>query len=248
MSSKEDDIIKNYLNKVKSIKKYNKFYYDKDTPDISDQKYDILKKETLELEKKYLFLDKYGSINNQIGFKPSSKFKKIKHSKPMLSLANAFNNDDIKDFTKKINNYLNNININLSFSIEPKIDGISASLTYKDGILFKGLSRGDGEVGEDILENLKTITQIPHSIKAKNIPNDQKLLFGIPNNKNLSCINKVTLLGSLSEGSNRKSAKGITAKTELATTIPSITSESILYLVAFFLIILYGAGVSFFSL
>ena len=170
MSSKEDDIIKNYLNKVKSIKKYNKFYYDKDTPDISDQKYDILKKETLELEKKYLFLDKYGSINNQIGFKPSSKFKKIKHSKPMLSLANAFNNDDIKDFTKKINNYLNNININLSFSLEPKIDGISASLTYVNGVLVRGLSRGDGEVGEDIIENLKTIKQIPHNIRSNNVP------------------------------------------------------------------------------
>ena len=74
-------------------------------------------------------------------------------------------NQCIKDFVKKINNYLNNINLSLTFSLEPKIDGISASLTYEDGILVKGLSRGDGEVGEDILENLKTIKQIPHSIK-----------------------------------------------------------------------------------
>ena len=170
MSSSEDSIIKNYLNKIKLIEKYNKSYYDKDAPDISDKEYDELKQETLELEKKYLFLKKYGSINNKIGFKPSSKFNKIKHSKPMLSLANAFNNNDIKDFIKKINNYLNNTNLNLSFSLEPKIDGISASLTYKNGILTKGLSRGDGEVGEDILENLKTIKQIPHIIKSKDIP------------------------------------------------------------------------------
>jgi DNA ligase (NAD+) len=170
MSNKEDNIIKNYLEKVKLIEKYNKSYYDKDSPDVSDQKYDELKKETLEIEKKNLFLKKYGSINNKIGFKPSSKFNKIKHLKPMLSLANAFEDSDIKDFVKKINNYLNNINLSLTFSLEPKIDGISASLTYEDGILVKGLSRGDGEVGEDILENLKTIKQIPHSIKEKSLP------------------------------------------------------------------------------
>ena len=170
MPIKEDNTTKNYLEKIKLIEKYNKSYYDKDAPDISDKEYDELKQETLELEKKYLFLKKYGSINNKIGFKPSSKFNKIKHSKPMLSLANAFNNNDIKDFIKKINNYLNNTNLNLSFSLEPKIDGISASLTYKNGILTKGLSRGDGEVGEDILENLKTIKQIPHIIKSKDIP------------------------------------------------------------------------------
>ena len=171
MSDKKDSVIKNYHNKVKLIEKYNRSYYDKDTPSISDQKYDELKKETLALEKKNIFLKKYGSINNKIGFKPSSKFNKIRHSKPMLSLANAFDSIDIKDFTKKINNYLNNTNLNLLFSLEPKIDGISASLTYKNGILVRGLSRGDGEVGEDILENLKTIKQIPHSIKAEDVPN-----------------------------------------------------------------------------
>ena len=82
----EDNTTKNYLEKIKLIEKYNKSYYDKDAPDISDKEYDELKQETLELEKKYLFLKKYGSINNKIGFKPSSKFNKIKHSKPMLSL------------------------------------------------------------------------------------------------------------------------------------------------------------------
>jgi DNA ligase (NAD+) len=170
MLNKEDSVIKNYLKKVKLIEKYNKFYYDKDIPAVSDHKYDELKKETLELEKKYLFLKKFESINNKVGFKPSSKFNKIKHSKPMLSLANAFNNNDIKDFEKKINNYLNNTNLNISFSVEPKIDGISASLTYKNGALVRGLSRGDGDIGEDILKNLKTIKQIPHSIKSKDVP------------------------------------------------------------------------------
>jgi DNA ligase (NAD+) len=170
MTSTEDNVIKNYLKNVKLIEKYNKSYYDKDSPAISDQEYDILKKEILKIEKKYLFLKKYGSINNKVGFKPSSKFNKIKHSKPMLSLANAFDNNDVNDFAKKINNYLNNSNLDLSFSLEPKIDGISASLTYKDGKLVRGLSRGDGEIGEDILDNLKTIKQIPHKIEGKDIP------------------------------------------------------------------------------
>jgi DNA ligase (NAD+) len=170
MPKHEDNIIKNYLKKVNLIEKYNKSYYDKDAPSTSDQKYDDLKKETLELEKKYQFLKKFESIQNKVGFKPSSKFNKIKHSKPMLSLSNAFDYNDIKDFSKKINNYLNNKNLELSFSLEPKIDGISASLTYKDGILIRGLSRGDGETGEDILENLKTIKQIPQYIKAKDVP------------------------------------------------------------------------------
>ena len=170
MSITEDTIIKKYLQKVKLIERHNKSYYDKDSPEISDQKYDEIKKEILGLEQKYLFLKKYGSINDKIGFKPSSRFNKVKHSKPMLSLANAFDGDDIKDFVKKINNFLNNKNTNFFFSLEPKIDGISASLTYKNGTLVKGLSRGDGETGEDILENLKTIEQIPHNIKAKDIP------------------------------------------------------------------------------
>ena len=137
MSSKEDNIIKNYLDNVKLFEQYNRSYYDRDAPDTSDQKYDELKKEILELEKKYFFLKKYGSVNHKIGFKPSSRFNKIKHSKPMLSLSNAFSNSDIKDFVKKINNYLNNISLKLSFSLEPKIDGISASLTYKNGILVR---------------------------------------------------------------------------------------------------------------
>ena len=88
----------------------------------------------------------------------------------MLSLANAFSISDIEDFIKKINNYLNNKNFDISFTIEPKIDGISASLTYKNGILIKGLSRGDGTTGEDILENLQTIKQIPDKILGKDVP------------------------------------------------------------------------------
>ena len=170
MTKNKDNIIKNYLKKRKILKVYDKFYHEKDSPVATDQQYDSVKKEIIELEKDNSFLKKYSSINEKVGFKPSSKFTKIKHSKPMLSLANAFNIGDIKDFIKKINNYLNNKNLNLSFSLEPKIDGISASITYHNGLLTKGVSRGDGTTGEDILENLKTIEQIPKEILGKNIP------------------------------------------------------------------------------
>jgi DNA ligase (NAD+) len=170
MSKKEDSVIKNYLKKIKLLNQHNKFYYDGDNPVVSDELYDNLKREIIKLEENNYFLKKYDSVNKKVGFKPSSKFSKIKHSKPMLSLSNAFNIGDIDDFIKKINNYLNNKNLNLSFSLEPKIDGISASLTYNNGLLVKGLSRGDGTTGEDILKNLKTIEQIPHRILGKDIP------------------------------------------------------------------------------
>ena len=152
------------------MKKYNKEYYDKDAPSITDSKYDSFKNEIIELEKKYNFLKTSQSIQNLIGSKPSNKFKKIKHSKPMLSLSNAFNLEDMKDFIKKVKNFLKIEENNFELSSEPKIDGISAALTYKNGKLIKGLSRGDGFVGEDILENLKTIETIPKKIDDKKVP------------------------------------------------------------------------------
>jgi len=170
MSKTKDNTIKNYLKKTKLLQEYNKFYYDKDSPIVTDQQYDALKKEIIKIEINNSFLKKYSSVSDSVGFKPSSKFAKIKHAKPMLSLSNAFNIRDIEDFIKKINNFLNNKNLNMSFSLEPKIDGISASLTYNNGLLVRGVSRGDGTTGEDILDNLKTIKQIPHKISGKNIP------------------------------------------------------------------------------
>ena len=89
----------------------------------------------------------------------------------MLSLSNAFEKNDMLDFLKKINNFLNLKDNDIELYCEPKIDGISATLIYENGILTKGLSRGDGVVGEDILENLKTISSIPQKIRSKNIPN-----------------------------------------------------------------------------
>jgi len=163
-------ILDNYKKKVNLLKKHNKLYFSKDRPSISDSEYDQLKKEILDLEKKNNLLGKLKLSEKIIGATPSNKFKKIKHIIPMLSLSNAFDKNDINDFINKIKNFLNIKNKNIEFSSEPKIDGISASLVYKDGLLIKGLSRGDGLVGEDILENLKTINSIPKKIEDKNVP------------------------------------------------------------------------------
>ena len=171
MKNDRSNIIKEYKKKLNLIKKYNKLYYGKDAPSVSDSEYDKLKSEIVDIENENKFLKQIGSVTEIIGTKPTNKFKKIKHIVPMLSLSNAFNIEDMKDFLKKINNYLNyKENTNFDFSGEPKIDGISASLNYENGELKKGLSRGDGKVGEDILKNLITIKQIPKKIVGKNIP------------------------------------------------------------------------------
>ena len=161
----------NYSNKIKLFKKLNKFYYEKSQPMVDDRQYDQLKKDILELENKYEYLNSDFSPSKTIGYKPSKNFKKILHRVPMLSLSNAFTKDDLINFEKKILNFLSKKNdFKLNYSAEPKIDGISASLTYKDGKLEKGLSRGDGKEGEDITENLKTINDIPKKILSKDFP------------------------------------------------------------------------------
>ena len=165
------DIISKHKENLKIIKEHNENYYTYDNPKISDSQYDQIKIIAQNLEKKYPYLNKYGSINTIVGSKPINKFKKIKHLSPMLSLANAFNLEDMINFKKKIDNFLRLKNKRIELFCEPKIDGISATLIYEKGILSKGLSRGDGEIGEDILENLKTINDLPKKINSSDVPN-----------------------------------------------------------------------------
>ncbi len=162
-----------YSEKINLINQFNKFYYNNSNPKVSDQKYDELKKEIILLEKKYSFLKSKKSPSNIVGFKPSKNFKKALHKVPMLSLANAFSEDDLLNFEKKILNFISEKDsFKISYSAEPKIDGISASLTYKNGNLIKGLSRGDGKEGEDITANLSTIKDIPKLIDSEDFPEE----------------------------------------------------------------------------
>ena len=164
---------KEYLKKISQLQKYNLAYYDKSNPIVADSDYDKLKREIINFEKKYDFLKSPSSPSSSVGFKPSKNFKKIKHKVPMLSLSNAFDEEDLINFEKRIINYLDKkSDYKIEYSAEPKIDGISASLTYKNGIFVTGLSRGDGKEGEDITENLKTIKDIPKKVVEKNFPEE----------------------------------------------------------------------------
>jgi len=165
------EIEKFYTEKISELKKHDKAYFENDNPIISDKDYDDIKVEILNLEKKYKYLKNKNSPSNKVGHKPSNKFKKVEHDIPMLSLANAFSKENVEDFLKKIKNFLNIKNSEkIILSAEPKIDGISASLKYVDGIFTLGLSRGDGKTGEDITNNLKTIKNIPKKISKNNFP------------------------------------------------------------------------------
>ena len=170
---KKSLIKKEYDKKLKLIKHYNQKYYSDNISEITDSEYDSLKNEILILEKKHKFLQNKDSPSIAVGYKPSKIFKKAHHRVPMLSLSNAFSEDDILNFEKKILNFLSQKNnSNISYTAEPKIDGISASLTYKNGNLIKGLSRGDGKEGEDITANILTIKDIPKKILKKNFPDE----------------------------------------------------------------------------
>jgi len=165
------EIEKTYIQKINQLKKHDQAYFEHDKPIISDVDYDNIKREILDLEKKYKYLKNKDSPSRKVGYKPSSKFKKVEHDTPMLSLANAFSIENIEDFLKKIRNFLNlKEHEKIVFSAEPKIDGISASIKYVDGIFTLGLSRGDGKTGEDITNNLKTIKDIPKKINNPNFP------------------------------------------------------------------------------
>ena len=164
---------KNYNEKIKKFIKLNKYYYEKNNPLVEDREYDNLKREILDLEKKYNYLKSKDSPAKNVGFKPSKNFKKVPHKVPMLSLANAFDKEDLFNFEKKIMNFINQKESKeIEYTAEPKIDGISASLIYKSGKFVAGLSRGDGKEGEDITLNLKTIKDIPSKISSYDFPEE----------------------------------------------------------------------------
>ncbi len=166
-------ILNSYNKKIKLLDTYNKFYYEKSSPKVTDEIFDKLKEEIQLLEKKHDFLKSKNSPSKIVGYKPSKNFKKDLHRVPMLSLANAFTEEDLINFEKKILNFLSkDKNYKIFYSAEPKIDGISASLTYKNGEFVKGLSRGDGKEGEDITANLLTLKDIPKKIQSKDFPEE----------------------------------------------------------------------------
>ena len=158
---------------AKRIQYHNKLYHEKDKPKIPDNKFDEYIKENNFLEKKFPHLILRNSPNKKVAGQALKKFSKSIHKLPMLSLANAFNKNDLREFIERLRKFLNlNSSAIIEFINEPKIDGLSINLLYKKGFLIKASTRGDGTEGENVTKNILTIKDIPHKLKGINIPNE----------------------------------------------------------------------------
>lgn len=150
---------------VKEIRSHDRAYYDQDKPKISDAAYDALRQRLEDLEARFPDLITPDSPTQSVGAKPSGKFGEIRHARPMLSLGNAFTVEDVADFLARVRRFLGlKDDEALSITAEPKIDGLSASLRYEQGRLVSGATRGDGETGEDVTANLRTLDEIPDTL------------------------------------------------------------------------------------
>ncbi len=147
------------------IAKHDYYYYVQDSPVISDREYDLLRRKLEELEKSFPELISPDSPTQRVGGKPLEAFNSVNHKTPMLSLDNAFNINELRDFALRIKN-LTGIT-EMEYVVEPKIDGLAVSLLYEDGMLVRGATRGDGHTGEDITHNIKTIKSVPLKLRDR---------------------------------------------------------------------------------
>ena len=161
---------KKFQELVKIIQYHNNLYYNDDNPKISDAEYDGLINDYKKIKKSFPVETKQSDLLDEIGGKPSELFSKFNHPTRMLSLDNAMSEDDLVNFQKKISNFLNKKTIDFEFSTEPKIDGLSVNLIYKNGKLVIAATRGDGQTGENITNNVITIKDIPKLLKTKSPP------------------------------------------------------------------------------
>ncbi len=154
-----------------ALSRHDLAYYQSDEPDISDAEYDSLKRRALEIEAAFPGLTTSDSPSQIVGAAASSQFAEVRHGVPMLSLDNAFAAEDVTDFEARIRRFLNLPSTDVvAIAAEPKIDGLSASLRYEDGVLVRGATRGDGKAGEDVTANLRTISDIPARLSGSGWP------------------------------------------------------------------------------
>jgi DNA ligase (NAD+) len=153
------------------IAQHDKRYYQDDAPTVSDADYDELRRRYNAIEARFPDLRTLESLSIKVGAAPSGRFKKVRHAIPMLSLDNAFAEQDVADFVARIRRFLKlDENETIAFSAEPKIDGLSMSLRYVNGELIVAATRGDGSEGEDVTANIKTLKEVPHRLKGKKLP------------------------------------------------------------------------------
>src|SRR3977135_1094270 len=153
------------------IESHDKHYYQDDAPKISDAEYDALRQRVNAIEARFPELVTSDSPSQKVGAQPSGRFAKVRHAVPMLSLDNAFAEQDVVDFAARIRRLLRlGDDEEIAFSAEPKIDGLSMSLRYEAGELVTAATRGDGAVGEDVTANIRTLEDVPKKLKGRNVP------------------------------------------------------------------------------
>jgi DNA ligase (NAD+) len=152
---------------LRQLAEHDLAYHQNDAPTISDADYDALRRQVLALEKTYPELVTDTSPDRTVGAAPSGRFQKVKHAVPMLSLSNAFDESDVRDFLDRVRRFLNiPVDAPLTLTAEPKIDGLSISLRYEKGVLVQAATRGDGAEGENVTANVKTIADIPKTLQS----------------------------------------------------------------------------------
>jgi DNA ligase (NAD+) len=153
------------------IAAHDKRYYQQDKPSVSDAEYDALRERNAAIEKRFPGLVRPDSPSRRVGASPTGKFKKVRHALPMLSLDNAFEDQDVIDFAARIRRFLKlSDDEKIAFSAEPKIDGLSMSLRYEDGDLVTAATRGDGSEGDDVTANIRTLKDVPQQLKGRHVP------------------------------------------------------------------------------
>lgn len=155
---------------AREIAHHDRLYYNQDAPEITDAAYDALRQRNLAIEQRFPHLVRENSPSRQVGIAVSGKFDKITHAVPMLSLDNAFSDEDVRDFAARVRRFLRmNADDELALTAEPKIDGLSLSLRYEKGRLVSAATRGDGQTGENVTANARTVADIPR-VLAGDVP------------------------------------------------------------------------------
>ncbi len=153
------------------IASHDRRYYQDDAPTVSDAEYDALRRRNAAIEARFTALVRIDSPAQRVGAAPAARFAKVRHAVPMLSLDNAFAEQDVLEFIARIRRFLRlGEGEEIAFSAEPKIDGLSMSLRYEEGALVSGATRGDGSIGEDVTANVRTVHEIPHRLSGKGVP------------------------------------------------------------------------------
>src|SRR3954449_8768801 len=152
------------------IEGHKERYYQDDAPTVTDAEYDALRQRFNAIEKRFPEFVSADSPSQKVGAAPSGRFKKVRHAVPMLSLDNAFAEEDLRDFVGRIVRFLKLDDDRIDFSAEPKIDGLSMSLRYEGGELVTAATRGDGAEGEDVTANIRTLEDVPQRLKGRSVP------------------------------------------------------------------------------